>query len=61
MKWFFPIFSLYICSSYNAGFSLYWVASNLIAWVEGIVLNKYFEYKDQKGKDQDIAGEGSIK
>lgn len=60
MKWFFPLFSLYICSSYNAGFSLYWVISNLIAAVQGVVLNKVFDAKDKKDA-QAAMGEGSIK
>ena len=45
MKYFFPLFSLYICSTYNAGFSIYWVTSNLIAWGEGVVINKSYERK----------------
>ena len=40
MKYFFPLFSLYICSTYNAGFSTYWVTSNLIAWGMGVAINK---------------------
>ena len=43
MKYFFPLFSLYICSTFNAGFSIYWVTSNLIAWGEGIIINKIME------------------
>ncbi|MBN1777192.1 MAG: YidC/Oxa1 family membrane protein insertase [Clostridiales bacterium] len=43
MKYFFPLFSLYICSTFNAGFSIYWVTSNLIAWGEGIIINKLME------------------
>lgn len=50
MKYFFPLFSLYICSSYNAAFSLYWVVSNIFAWVEGLVLNKIFEKQEREGK-----------
>lgn len=45
MKYFFPLFSLYICSTFNAGFSIYWVTSNLIAWGEGIIINKMVERK----------------
>ncbi len=61
MKWFFPIFSLYICSSYNAGFSIYWVAANLISWVEGIVMNRIFEEQDKKKQTSEIAGEESMR
>lgn len=47
MKWFFPLFSLYICSTYNSAFALYWAAANIIAIVQQIVLNKYFDHKDK--------------
>lgn len=43
MKYFFPLFSLYICSTFNAGFSIYWVTANVIAWGEGIIINKLME------------------
>jgi YidC/Oxa1 family membrane protein insertase len=45
MKYFFPLFSLYICSTYNAGFSIYWVTSNLIAWLQGIIINQTYAKK----------------
>lgn len=48
MNWFFPLFSLYICASSNAAFSLYWVAANVIAVVENIVINKYLDAKEAK-------------
>ncbi len=57
MKWFFPIFSLWICSSSTAAFALYWVASNLIAMVSTIAINKYLDKKEQKDV---IAGEGIV-
>lgn len=47
MKWFFPIFSLYICAGYNAAFAVYWAAANIIAIVQQIVLNLYFDHKDK--------------
>lgn len=50
MKYFFPLFSLWICSSYNALFSLYWCVSNLFAWVQSIVLNKVFDNMEKKEK-----------
>ncbi|MEG0491642.1 MAG: YidC/Oxa1 family membrane protein insertase [Clostridia bacterium] len=59
MKYFFPLFSLYICSSYNAAFSLYWVVSNVFAWVEGIVLNKMFDAKEAAAEMS--IGEGTLK
>lgn len=61
MKYFFPLFSLYICSSYNAAFAIYWVASNVIAAVQGFALTKYFEAKDKKNDEEVLAGEGSLK
>jgi membrane protein insertase, YidC/Oxa1 family, C-terminal domain len=60
MKWFFPIFSLFICSSQNAGFSIYWVAANLIMTVQTFALNKYFDMQEQNKKTA-VEGEGSIK
>lgn len=59
MKYFFPLFSLWICSSYNALFSLYWVVSNLFAWIQSIILNRIFEKKDMAEKE--TAKEGSLK
>lgn len=61
MKWFFPIFSLYICSSYNAGFSIYWVMANLISWGQGLVLNRYFDLQDQKKQALEAVGEESLR
>ena len=60
MKYFMPLFSLLICFSYNAGFALYWVTSNLISSVQGYAMNKYFEAQEKK-KPTETIGEGSIK
>ena len=59
MKYFFPLFSLYICSTFNAGFSIYWVTSNLIAWGLSFVINKTYDKKDQNSKT--IIQEDSLK
>ncbi len=59
MKYFFPLFSLYLCSSYNAGFSLYWVMANVIAWGQGAVLNKIFDAQEKAGAL--TMGEGTVK
>ncbi len=59
MKWFFPLFSLYICASYNGAFALYWVTANLIMMVQTWGINKYLDQKD--AKKAAVAGEGSIK
>jgi YidC/Oxa1 family membrane protein insertase len=59
MKYFFPLFSLYICSTFNAGFSIYWVTSNLLAWGLGIVINKTYDKKAQNSKT--VIREDSLK
>ena len=59
MMYFFPLFSLWICSSYNALFSLYWVVSNVFAWIQSIILNKIFEKRDMAEKA--TVKEGSLK
>ena len=62
MKYFFPVFSLFICASSNAGFALYWVISNLFAWAEQLVFNKMFEIQDRKGNTaKSVNEEDSIK
>lgn len=58
MKWFFPLFSLFICSSYNAAFSLYWVMGNIIAAVQNVGINWYL---DNKEKREAAIGEGAVK
>ena len=59
MKYFFPLFSLWICSSYNALFSLYWVISNVFSWVQSLILNKVFENMEKKEKT--TVKEGTVK
>ena len=59
MKYFFPLFSLWVCSSYNAIFALDWVVSNVFAWVQGLVMNKMFEKMDEN--QVETAGEGTLK
>ena len=58
MKWLFPLFSLFICSSYNAAFSLYWVMGNIIAAVQNVGINWYL---DNKEKREAAIGEGTVK
>lgn len=48
MKWMFPIISLWICSTSNAGFALYWVAANVIQAVQTIGINKWLDYLEAK-------------
>ena len=59
MKWFFPLFSLWICSGYSAMFAIYWVASNLIAAAQTLGINWYLDRKEKKTTA--VAGEGSVK
>lgn len=59
MTWFFPLFSLWICSSSNGAFSLYWVAANLFAMIETFCINKYLDMKE--AKESNIVEEGGIK
>lgn len=61
MKWFFPIFSLWICSSYNAGFSIYWVMANLISWAQGLVMNRIFDKQDKQRQALEAVGEESLR
>lgn len=48
MKWFFPLFSVWICSTSNSAFSIYWMAANVIAIVQTFVMNWYFDRQDAK-------------
>ena len=48
MKWFFPLFSLWICAGYNAAFALYWMAANVIQIVQQVAVNWYFDRKDRQ-------------
>ena len=48
MKWFFPLFSLYICAGYNAAFAIYWMAANVIQIAQQLIVNWYFDKKDRE-------------
>jgi len=56
MKWFFPLFSLWICATSNAGFALYWVFANIIQVIQQLVINKWIDYSDSKKKLIEEAG-----
>ena len=45
MKWFFPIFSVWICLSSTAAFAAYWVFVNLWSIVTNYAINKYLDAK----------------
>ncbi len=51
MKWFFPIFSVWICATSNAAFSIYWMAANVIQIVQQLAVNWYFERQDAKAAE----------
>ena len=55
MKWFFPLFSLWICAGYNAAFAVYWVTSNLLSMVQNFAINWYL---DRKEKQAAVANDG---
>ncbi len=48
MQWFFPLFSVWICATSNAGFSLYWVAANIIQVAQQIIINKVLDRSEKK-------------
>jgi len=48
MKWFFPLFSLWICAQYNAAFAIYWMAANVIQIIQQAAVNWYFDRQDKK-------------
>lgn len=48
MTYFFPLFSIFICLTSNAGFALYWCAINVFATGQSILINKYLEKQDAK-------------
>jgi YidC/Oxa1 family membrane protein insertase len=54
MLYFFPIFSIYICVISSAAFAIYWVAANLYALVQLIVVNKLLDKQDKKKKESVI-------
>jgi len=52
MKWFFPLFSIWICATANAAFSIYWMAANVIQIVQQLLVNAWFERKDARESAQ---------
>lgn len=52
MKWFFPLFSVWICATSNAAFSLYWVVANLIAMAQQVGFKMFFDAQDRKAAAQ---------
>lgn len=48
MQYIFPLMSVFFCWSYNAGFALYWVTSNLYAIAQYYIFNLAFDYKEKR-------------
>ena len=61
MKWFFPLFSLWICAGYNAAFAIYWMAANVIQVVQQVIVNWYFDRQDRKAALEEEGAEAEIK
>ncbi len=59
MKYFFPLFSVYITLTSNAGFALYWVVSNLMATAVSYVISKHFDRMDRR--EAEAKGEVTVK
>ena len=61
MKWFFPLFSLWICAGYNAAFAIYWMAANVIQVVQQVIVNWYFDRQDRRAALEEEGAEAEIK
>lgn len=47
MKWFFPLFSVWICTTSNSAFSIYWMAVNIISILQTVGINWYLDRQDR--------------
>jgi len=62
MKWFFPLFSLWICASSNAAFALYWVVTNIFSLVSNQIINWKLNQDDKKkAANPEAAVKGGLK
>lgn len=59
MLWFFPLFSVYICATANAAFSIYWLAANIYALGQTLVVNYIYKKRDEKRKQGVITEEAT--
>jgi membrane protein insertase Oxa1/YidC/SpoIIIJ len=50
MLWLFPLFSVYICATSNAAFSVYWLFANIYALAQQLVLNYIYKKRDEKAR-----------
>jgi len=51
MLYIFPLFSVYICVTASAAFSVYWLAANIYALGQVLVLNYIYKKHDQHAKE----------
>ncbi|MBT3319273.1 MAG: YidC/Oxa1 family membrane protein insertase [Clostridia bacterium] len=58
MLYIFPLFSVYICVTASAAFSVYWLAANIYALGQVLILNYIYKKRDEKAKEG-IVTEGS--
>ena len=61
MKWFFPIFSLWICATSNAAFAVYWVVSNLFSLVTTQLINWKLDRDEKAATEKGSAEKTSLK
>ena len=47
MLYFFPLFSVYICATSNAAFSIYWVASNVYSLALGLAIDAVYKRREK--------------
>lgn len=50
MLYFFPVFSIFICATSSAAFSIYWLFANIYALGQTLVLNMIYKRRDEKAK-----------
>ena len=55
MKWFFPLFSLWICASSNAAFALYWVVTNIFSLITNQLINWHLERQEKRAAENPVA------
>lgn len=61
MKWFFPLFSLWICSSSNAAFATYWVVSNVFSLITTQLINWKLDRDEKKAAEKPVLSNGNLK
>ncbi len=56
MKWFLPIFSLFICWSSTAAFAIYWVFVNVWSIISSFGINYYLQLRDKNNNSKNDTG-----